>query len=39
METLINDPHDGMEALRDERAHLVERIKEIDLLIEQQVNP
>ena len=35
----MNDTHDDMEALRDERAHLVERIKEIDLLIDQQVNP
>ena len=39
VETLMNDTHDDMEALRDERAHLVERIKEIDLLIDQQVNP
>ncbi len=35
----MNDPHDNMEVLRDERAHLVERSKEIDLLIDQQVNP
>ena len=38
VETLMNDPHDDMEALRDERAPSVDRIKEIDLLIDQQVN-
>ncbi len=29
VETLMNDPHDDMEALRDERAHLVDRIRRL----------
>ena len=40
VEALMSDPHhDTVEALRDERARLVERIKEIDQLIKQHGNP